>query len=189
MFDFKKEYLYQSIADSQATIRAIDVKIGFIFVIIFLPLAAIDNVISKTVIMWNSSPYYIMAIIITAILWLLSVITIFSCVSVIKNPDRYIKGSIPTDTFFRGGIPDINVFNAFKITEFSTSQTIQELSATLPSKEGELIEQLTYEKMKISIIREIKSCKASFCLKLTLAWLTCGIALTILCSLKIGVRP
>ena len=54
----KIEFLYQSINDTQATIRAIDIKIGFLFIVAFTPLSLSDNLISIACQLWNRNCFY-----------------------------------------------------------------------------------------------------------------------------------
>ena len=49
------EFLYQSISDAQATIRGTDVKIGFLFVVAFIPILAFKEIFSVFSVISDSS--------------------------------------------------------------------------------------------------------------------------------------
>jgi hypothetical protein len=188
MSDKKIEFLYQSINDTQATIRAIDVKIGFLFVIIFLPLAAIKEIVGGTKVLWASDFHYGFAIIITAVTWLISLLTIFSCVKVLSNVDKHIKGTVPKNVFYSGGIPTITIKNLLNLKDLRTSHSIDECITELPVADDEIIKQLMSEKIKVSLIREFKGCKAKLCMNLILIWLCLGMVLSALYNFGIGIN-
>ena len=58
-FPKKCDFLYQSISDIQQTIRAIDVKIGFMFVVLLLPLPVLKIYTSAFRITNNQAQLYL----------------------------------------------------------------------------------------------------------------------------------
>jgi len=107
------EFLYQSINDTQATIRAIDVKIGFLFVIIFLPLTAIEGLCKAIGKIWASPQHFGFILIITALLWIFSVYVLFKSLAPITDIKKHMIGTIPDDTFYTGGMPVVEFKNIF----------------------------------------------------------------------------
>lgn len=172
------EFLYQSINDTQATIRATDVKIGFLFVVIFLPLTAVGG-LSKAVLQLWASPYYfgIMSIV-TVILWLFSVYVLFKSLAPITDIKKHMIGVIPNDTFYSGGMPVVGMKNFFSIDDVRAIQDVKTYLSAIPQSEQALLEELASEKMKVSLIRNIKNLRVNVCTNLTLGWLTLGMILS-----------
>lgn len=185
MSDKTIEFLYQSINDTQATIRAIDVKIGFLFVIVFLPLAAISEITAGAKQLWEVNVYYDLALIATTLAWVLSIGFLFSCVKALNKIDKHINGDQPLDIFYSGGIAPISFLSLMKSKDIRSKLKIEEYISHLPKTDGDLIKHLSFEKMKVSLIREFKSCKSRICTNLTLTWLSLGIILSI--CFKYGV--
>ncbi|HHQ5855230.1 TPA: hypothetical protein ACSRQX_000985 [Enterobacter hormaechei subsp. hoffmannii] len=53
----KINFLYQSLNDTQATIKAIDVKIGFLFVIAFMPITVLQTLNSTVMTIWSANEF------------------------------------------------------------------------------------------------------------------------------------
>ena len=64
----KINFIYQSISDTQSTIRAIDAKIGFLMVIIFIPFVSIKEI---TTFYKSLSPE---SAIVTVVMWVIAAI-------------------------------------------------------------------------------------------------------------------
>ena len=56
----------------------------------------------------------------------------------------------------------------------------------IPQNEQKLLEELASEKMKISLIRNVKNLRVSVCTNLTLAWLTMGMILSTIYYFGLG---
>ncbi|MCW0346364.1 hypothetical protein NB703_004457 [Pantoea ananatis] len=183
------EFLYQSINDTQATIRAIDVKIGFLFVIIFLPLTSVEG-LSKSVAKLWTSPYHLGALsVITALLWLASVYVLFKSLSPITDIKKHMIGTVPADTFYMGGMPLIGIKDFFNISDIRASQDVQTFLSALPQDEQKLLAELASEKMKVSLIRNVKNLRVNVCTNLTLGWLSVGMFLSTVYYFNYGVQP
>ncbi|MCZ4061102.1 hypothetical protein O3W44_21410 [Pantoea sp. LMR881] len=185
MSDKTIEFLYESINDTQATIRAIDVKIGFLFVIVFLPLAAISEITAGAKQLWALNVYYDFALIATTLAWVLSIAFLFSCVKALNKIDKHITGNQPLDIFYSGGVEPIYFLSLMKSKDIRSKLKIEEYISQLPKTDSDLINHLSFEKMKVSLIREFKSCKSRMCTNLILIWLSLGVVLSI--CLKYGV--
>lgn len=181
------EFLYQSISDTQATIRAIDVKIGFLFVIIFLPLTAIEGICKAIVQLWASPQHFGFILIITAILWCFSVYVLFRSLTPITDINKHMIGTIPDDTFYAGGMPIVKINKFFSIGDIRANQDVQSFLSTIPQNEQDLLKELASEKMKISLIRNVKNLRVSVCTNLTLGWLTLGMILSTIFYFGLGV--
>ncbi|HCD1132057.1 TPA: hypothetical protein JD648_RS04580 [Morganella morganii] len=187
MYEKKVEFLYQSINDTQATIRAIDVKVGFLFVVIFLPLAAIDGISKALLELWNSQYHYGFIAICVGCFWLLSVFFLFKSLSAITDIKKHMIGEIPNDTFFKGGMPNLGIRNLFSISDVRAEQSPKEYLDDIPKNEDEILLALAHEKMKVSLIRNVKTLRVNVCTNLTLVWLSLGMFLSVMFLFKIGL--
>ncbi|MFL9593893.1 hypothetical protein ACKC5O_18040 [Aeromonas schubertii] len=186
MNEKKIEFLYQSISDTQATIRATDVKIGFLFVVIFLPLTAVDS-LSKAVIKLWALPYsFSYLCIITACLWLVSVYFLFKSLSPITDIKKHMVGVVPLDTFYMGGMPIVGKKDIFSIGDVRACQDVKTYLDSIPQDECQLLEALASEKMKVSLVRNVKNVRVEVCTNMTLAWLTLGMFLSAMYCFQIG---
>lgn len=181
------EFLYQSINDTQATIRATDVKIGFLFVIIFMPLTAVDGLSKAVVKLWASPYHFGLVSIITAILWLSSVYVLFKSLTPITNINKHMIGTVPDDTFYKGGMPIVRLKDFFKLDDVRAVQDVQTYLSEIPQCEQNLLEELASEKMKVSLIRNIKNLRVNVCTNLTLGWLTLGMFLSTVYYFDLGI--
>ncbi|MBP2844731.1 hypothetical protein J8655_04405 [Dickeya oryzae] len=187
MNEKKIEFLYQSINDTQATIRAIDVKIGFLFVVIFLPLAAIENISKALLILW-ASPYHFGAIsVLVGIMWLMSVYFLFKSLSAITDIRKHMIGVVPDDNFFKGGMPYLSLWHIFSIDNVRADKSVDDFLSGLPLDEKGLLLELASEKMKVSLIRNVKALRVKICTNLTLLWLAFGMFLSVIFLFKIGL--
>ena len=177
-----KEFLYQSITDTQATIKAIDVKLGFLFVLAFMPLTLLSTITPCISNLWKFGLLFQIMLIINFIAWFLSLIYIFFSLTSISDPNDHISGPRPAGLFYGKNLfktENINLFSTIKIT---CNYTVDNLFSALPSGD-EIIRELAYEKIKITYIREIKISYYARSTKLILTWLCLGLILYITSSI------
>lgn len=180
-------FLYQSISDTQGTIRAIDVKLGFLFVVIFMPLASLDTIAKVIKGYWGNN-FLNLLIIIAASCWFLSLWFLFSASSIVRHMDSYVKSPQKiNDVFFGGSAKKITMFDIFSRQPIQSIQTFDEFLKSLPKDDDEISKHLAMDKMKVSYIREVKSSKTSICFILIFIWLSIGLSMSIFYYLKIGV--
>lgn len=187
MDEKKIEFLYQSINDTQATIRAIDVKIGFLFVVIFLPLAAIDSIYKAFLILWSSQNHYGALSLLVGACWILSVWFLFKSLSAITDIQKHMIGAIPVDTFFKGGMPVVTFRNLLSIDNIRAEMSVETYLKSLPKNEDEILSELASEKMKVSLIRNVKALRVKVCTNLTILWLATGMLLSLIFLFKVGL--
>lgn len=188
MNEKKIEFLYQSINDTQATIRALDVKIGFLFVVIFLPLAAIDGISKALVALWASPNHYGIVSIFVGVCWIFSVYFLFKSLSAITDIKKHMIGVIPNDTFYKGGIPNLGFSNVFTIYNLRAEKSVSDFLAQLPNDDVGIMSELASEKIKVSLIRDVKTLRVKVCTNLTLIWLAVGMFLSVVFLFNIGLK-
>ncbi len=172
--DNKIEFLYQSISDIQATIRAIDVKIGFLFLVAFMPIAVLKDVVIVSVELWRLSAFYLILEIPIALSWFISIIYLFLALTSISNPSARIIGNKPLGFFYGEFLFNIKCMSINAVSQSKSTLTVSEVCDLLPDGQV-LIEELVYEKMKITYIREIKLRRYVVCTRLIYCWFFSGV--------------
>ncbi|HFO2001913.1 TPA: hypothetical protein ACHJCT_005428, partial [Klebsiella pneumoniae] len=106
----------------------------------------------------------------------LSVVYLFLALTSISDPNKHMHGAKPSGLFYGKGIFKIETENfGFKI-KVTSNLTVDEVVSNLPDQNG-ILKELTYEKMKITYIREIKLGYYSRSTKLMSFWLLLSTAI------------
>jgi hypothetical protein len=176
-------FLAGSIADMQATIRAVDVKVAAILVALLIPLQNLHRVFGHIKHFCNVSPRWPAVCIVILFLstWLLGFVSLVRAISAIDNPAghiinrNHVKGS-----FFLGGLYPLKFLDAFFNRSIIMAKhdpaTIQ---ANLPQSSEDVEAELVFEQMKLAFIRDVKINRLFWGLALSLVWLFLGIAIFI----------
>lgn len=163
-------FLTQAINDVQSTIRAIDVKIGFLFVLVFLPstqAGALKDYV-KAVSKAMGWEYTLLLLIIAA--WAISIYMLFMSVAAISNPSKKVSGVRLSGIYHGAGLYDINSLDLFYNSRVKSDKTIDQLDGDIPSDVKALEKELIYELLKISYVRDIKAARFVACLRFTIFW-------------------
>lgn len=169
------DFLHTSICDIQSTIRAVDVKAGFLFLMLFTPLYSMDKLAPLLTCVFVESRLH-SALIITFILsWILAITCAFMAIAAISNPANKVTGAKKCmGSFYGGDLYNLTIFDVFYNFRNTSNRTVDEEIDILPKNEGDTIAELTFEKLKLTYIRDIKLCRINFCIKVTAAWLLIG---------------
>jgi hypothetical protein len=177
----KINFLYAAIADTQATIRAIDVKVGAILVAILLPVQNFSRIFSHlNAIALPPSPMWSQALaVLFIVVWLAALIVLVKALAAIDNPAKHIVNSnSATGVFFAGGLYPLGILDAFfNRSVIRASKKSDAFAGQLPSTLDEVVNELTFEHMKLVYIREIKLKRLYWGLRLSEIWLGLGIAI------------
>jgi hypothetical protein len=169
------EFLYQSIADTQGTIRALDVKIGFLLLIVFSPLFAFDKLGPFLNALYLESTLQHIFISLIALLWLFAIFVQFMALKAVSNPATKVRGASDLGVFYSGHLYQVGITDAFWDRRIYASATLAEEIDRLPKTEEEIIEELMFEKMKLTYIRSIKLKRINFAVWSIAAWLFVGL--------------
>lgn len=180
------EFLYQSISDTQSTIRAIDVKLGFLFVVVFLPVVAIPKIYEvyqqiKIVLIYNLLSFILLVI------WGLSLFFLYRALVSIRDPKTVI-GYISGDDncpFYNGDLFSFKVVDVFFNFPITANKTIQQKCSLLPSSQDEIISSLVMENVKIAYIRDLKIKRSTWCMRCTFLCVFLGILVWSLTIFKV----
>ena len=174
--DKKIEFLYQSISDVQSTIRAIDVKIGFLFVVAFMPITLVKDISDAVLLLWKQYDICKLLIIIMICSWIVSVLYLFLALTSISNPTSGIYGHKPKGIFYGDGVFKVEYSFIGSFIKAKANYTVKDVFDMLPD-ETQIMHELIYEKMKLTYIREMKFCRYAICTKFIYVWLSLSIGL------------
>lgn len=166
----KAEYLYASIADTQGTIRSIDVRAGFLFVVLFLPLSVVDKIPALYGFPEKLTCVMYAWVIAASFFWLLAVLALFRCVVAIDNPADHVAGTAK-GSFYGGDLFNLSVRHIFLNCKAVSSRDVDQEKSRLPQDESELESELVFEKMKLAYIRSVKLKRFAAAAWLTFFWL------------------
>lgn len=177
MEDRKIQFLYQSISDTQAIIRGLDVKIGFLFVVVFLPLAGMKEAAAVYKGLAGFSSFAGFAALMVVLLWIVSVYLLFKAKIAISNPSKFVDGCTPQGVFFDGAQFKMSFVDAFFNFPMKSEKTIEENIKRLPASDDQIISELMYEKMKLAYIRDVKIKRVTLCSVFVVFWVVLGVSL------------
>jgi len=173
-FNQKIEFLYKSIEDTQSTIRAVDIKVGFMFVVIFLPITAMSNILTVGNGLITISHCYWWIITLITVLWGISLYLLFKTIVSISNPSERIDGEKPNGMFYGASLFSLSKADCFFNLPIKSAKNITDYANKMPTSEEELYKELIFEKMKLIYIRDIKIHRSSLLFKVTFFWLLLG---------------
>ncbi|MCI5168216.1 MAG: hypothetical protein D3903_19545 [Candidatus Electrothrix sp. GM3_4] len=182
-----KTYLYNSINDIQSTIRALDAKIGFVFVILSLPfsnLGKIYNTCSSLLTSCNRDVilYAVFFVTFFTMSWILAFISTIRTIISIENPsDHIINGEEQLGTFYCGGLFDVGfVDSLLNRKSVKANKDVRSYTECFPSSDEDIIQELVFEQMKLAYIRDIKSIRQKWAYRFTAMWLSSGLIVYLL---------
>ncbi|WIN05610.1 MULTISPECIES: hypothetical protein [Pseudomonas] len=173
----KITFCYQAITDIQTTIRAIDTKIGFLMVAIFIPTAGVKEISSVYRATAAHSDCLAILMWITAAAWAVTLIVLFRALWSVKNPAANVTGSDAHGVFFHSANYKMGPAACFFNYPVKSKISLQEAITRIPSDEQGLIKELVFEKMKLEYIRDIKMRRCSMSSVLTLFWMATGVGI------------
>lgn len=169
------DFLYHSILDTQATIRAADIKLGVLFAVVLLPVVALSEICTVLTNLIQCSLFFLFIGIAIGLFWLLSFYTLFLGLMSISNPSKVVSKDGVEGSFYAGDLFDFGVIDRLINFPIKSNLTVNELAEVLPNDEQAVIRELTFEKIKLSYIRDLKSMRVSQCICLVLSWMITGI--------------
>ncbi len=144
------------------------------FVVVFLPITALKNIVAVGNSLVTVSHNYWWIITPTIVLWLLSIYLLFKTVVSISNPAEQIEGGKPNGVFYGASIFPLSTIDYFFNFPIKSKNNINDYVNIIPADEEELVQELTFEKMKLNYIRDIKIHRSSLLFKATYFWLLFG---------------
>lgn len=182
MDNYLKAYLYDSIKDIQSTIRSIDTKVGFIFIVLSIPFNKLDIIFNSCSDLINNSTsttlFYINIFIVLffSLSWLFAFVSTIRAIISIENPSEHIiNHSEQSGSFYCGGLFKLCFIDViFNRNSVKAIKDVRKHTESLPSSENEIINELAFEQIKLSYIRDIKSIRQKWAYKFATLWLSSG---------------
>lgn len=185
--DARTRFLHESIADSQGTIRALDVKAGFLLAFLGLPIASLERVVavlravllevdasSALILLWIAAVAFALA-------WILALLAALRSLMPLSDPEHLVKRvGKATGVFHSGGLLSMRIWDAFVNRQsLRCSVTVDQQLERLPDSDDSVSLELTLEQLKLACIRDIKIHRQRMAFALTLVWLSSGALLWI----------
>ncbi len=182
----KNDFLYRAISDIQATIRALDIKLGFLFIIYFSPVLGgkeILNVVSSI----NGNCFYLTSFIIIFCVWCFGLYSLFLALKPIYNCNLEDTNFNAKGTFYSNHLYQFNTIDL--ICNFPQKPKISttEFKKSLPTKNSEIESELIYEVYKLTYIRGLKSNRVTKSIYCAFISIICTIPVWFLHALKVFI--
>ena len=179
------DFLLASIADIQGTIRAIDAKLSVLLVLLLVALnnlAGIHRTLSSAAAALPVEECLARLVVcstiaVFALSWGLSLLFVFKGLIGIHNPQERVKGKRPRGTFYAAGTYKITLLNLLFPFWVKSRLSLQEAITNLPKDQTSLVEELTYEQLKLAFIRDTKMRAQSCAFRCALLWIVAGACL------------
>ncbi len=179
--DSKSDFILSAISDTQATIRSIDVKVVALLTGLLIPISSLGKI-------WNHLAHisslisYVLAIsigLIFFLLWLISILSLVRTLSSIDNPANHIVNSSEyKGAFYGGGLFDFNWLDVvLNRTVIKANKDVAVFSKSYPDNESDIIDELSFEHMKLIYIREIKLHRFKWSMRMSFIWAALSIGI------------
>ena len=158
--------------DIQSTIRALDVKTGFLFVFLCVPFSRIESISPAFLALIQKNILFTLVIILFFLVWGFSLLVLFMAVSPQNNPADSVDFngiSKQPKGFLFGG----NLFQKLSPMKYLNSSAMPDKKNSLDDEinyfksltEDEYIAELMFERLKLITIRNLKLQRISVCIK------------------------
>jgi len=179
--DKKNDFILAAINDTQAIIRAIDVKVAALLMGLLVPLSSLGKIWNHLVHISSITTNYFAIAIGSAFLvtWLMAVLSLVRTLSAIDNPANHIVNSNDhKGVFYGGGLFQFGWVDAlFNRDVIKANKDVSVYSKGYPCDENEVASELCFEHMKLIYIRDIKLHRFKFSLNVALVWLLFGMCI------------
>ena len=156
----KEKFITNSIIDIQNTIRTIDLKIFGTITFFLIPITEFEEISLSIKCILNEEIYWLNTIILFSFMfWVFGILISFMGLFSINNPAKQVlnrdnlnlKGIYYSANNFK-----INIFNSFFTNKIKSTIDISEIIDSYKQKELDFENELIYEKVKLTYIRDLK---------------------------------
>lgn len=184
---YKENFLIESIQDTQATIRALDIKSGFLFVFLCVPFGTMDKITSAFTKLIVTNNLFILLIIIFFLCWGYALFVLFSSIAPQNNPKDSIDFngvSQQPKGFLFGGyhLQNLSFFQLFQAQAIPKQKIkiLDEIHFIDNLTEADYLNELHLERAKLITIRNLKSQRLNSCIRAIFIWLILSVCLWII---------
>lgn len=174
-----EEYVKAAIEDCQLTIRALDVKCGAVLVVLLAPLASLGRIFS-TVESLMPFLFSVVAGILFFGLWAFAIGILLRALAPLDNPANHIppSGFKSQGSYYRGELFQLELVDAmFNRPVIMATKSVEEAAKDLPTANVEMLNELTFEHMKVCYIRAVKFSLLKWAFRFTELWLVVGLGI------------
>lgn len=177
----KSKFILNAILDTQATIRAIDVKIGYLLAALLVPFALLGRIWAHLSNIHSILTNYHIGDILAGtflLLWIFSILCFIRALSAIDNPTDHINNSHRyKGIFYSGGLYKFGFLDSFLNRNFiKAHDEVPTFLSKIPNNTAEVLHELTLEQMKLIYIREIKLHRLKIGITAATFWFLFGFA-------------
>lgn len=177
--DRRLEYLYASLSDLQSTIRAIDTKISYLLVVLFIPLTKLSTIYTtlKALLRHNTPCLPIMSGILTfgfIGVWIIGFWCALLTIIAIDDPRHHIDGERPESQFYPAHLFRHGFWAIIGFTDSSSMVQFSKHYCNIPGETEEIAKQLTLEQMKTMYIVSLKLRRSVFAYFAAIIWVVLG---------------
>lgn len=150
------EFLYASIEDTQATIRAMDIKAQVLLALLALPLTQMGGIAMTYKMLHAKAPEWAFWVtmgvsLVMLAAWLWSAVALIRALFAIDNPKELVPvGLRGTGTFYPGACYSFSRLGALQQPSAGTGPDAH--AASLPATPDEVEKELTFEQLKVGYI-------------------------------------
>lgn len=184
---YKETLLRESIQDNQATIRALDIKAGFLFVFLCVPFGTMDKITAAFTTLIKDNNLFILLIIAFFIVWGYALIVLFSSIAPQNNPQDSIDfngiANQPKGFLFGGyHLQKLGFFQLFQPSAIPKEKIkiSNEIDFIKNLNEDVYLEELQIERCKLITIRNLKIQRLTICIKTIFLWLILSASLWVI---------
>jgi len=171
-------YIQSAVNDVQATIRAIDVKVGALLVLVLAPFSSLSRVFAHVDNLCCRSPKWVFIAIGVAFFtaWFLALASLVRAIGAMGNPATHISGnSNVKGTYYGGGLYNFGIFDTLiNRKKIIAKKDLVTFVNDLPSLEEDIVRELAFEQMKVVYIRDIKANRLKWGVRFCVVWLMLG---------------
>lgn len=175
----KLQFLYASLADIQSTIRAIDSKVSYLLVLLFLPMTKLGAIYCRIHallthgVLWISVVVGVLAVIFS-LLWFLGFWCALRTIIAIDDPKQHIDGDRPESSFYPASLFNFGFFDIMGMSKTQSRIQFKKHFETIPDDPKEIAGQLTLEQMKTMYIASLKLKRSVQAYQVTIMWVGFG---------------
>ncbi len=177
--DRKLEYLYASLSDLQSTIRAVDTKVSYLLVILFIPFTRLDAIYSKikSLLLHDSKWLPVVAGILAfwfVVVWIIGFWCAFKSIIAIDDPKHHIDGDRPKSMFFPAHLFSHSFWNTIGFVKSTSMVQFKQHYDEIPAEPEVIAKHLTLEQMKTMYIASIKLKRSVMAYHFAILWVILG---------------
>lgn len=181
MDDQRIAFIQSAINDIQATIRAIDVKVGALFILVIAPFSSLARVFAHVDNLCGRSPKCLFVIISLVFFssWFLALASLVRAIGALDNPAIHIISSVnQKGAYYGGGLYRLGVIDVLiNQKEIKSEKDLVNFVNDIPFLHEDIIKELAFEQMKVIYIRDIKANRLKWGVRFSVVWLLFGSAI------------